>query len=172
MRPELRGWSRCLRWLLLLSVLPGCTGETAGPRIIFSVEHVDQAADGVGLPALPEAPAVAEGGAQRISVRGILLLPDHCDVVRAGLERDGPTLVLRITARDRHAHTRPCGPPQQLEVARYEARIEPLPAAVHRLRVVYDYGVRDSASGAPPVGGRAPEGWLARTVLDVSVRVH
>lgn len=129
--------------LLLLPML-ACSrpGEPAVRLTITHVDRVDGGAIDAAQHAELAAPMASSGS---ITLNGIMLVPDHCDKVRAHLQRDTTTLVLRIAAQLSSGHQGVCAPENQITLMQYSAEVTALPPGTYRLRVVHEYyGLRTS----------------------------
>ena len=116
-----------------------CAEPGAGPRVELQVVHSDEVRE-VGRPdqlaAELASPRLQSDG---VAVRGIILVPDPCDDVRAQLDPDTATVVLRVTARLSRAHKGRCDTEGRTTILHYHATIHDLPPGARRLRVVHGY---------------------------------
>ena len=125
----------CGRGALLLT-LGGC--DRGAPRVglrITHYEHVSSAATG---PHLERESVAFSAGTRYIQVEGTITLPDHCDILRAGLEMDPPEVELRLHARKNDEPDERCDDSDRSVIVQYVARLDSLPPAQYDLRVVYD----------------------------------
>lgn len=139
------------------AVLLSACEKPAGPRVDFAVMHTDQLQSPGSTPLdLPPAPAVVLGAAGAVDAHGVIAAPDACDDLGAQLETGGEGLVLRVIVRGSRSHPGGCGGPGQFALVQWQARIVPVAAGAHRVRVLYDYrGLRPHESGGP-AGQRNP----------------
>ncbi|HKP75726.1 MAG TPA: hypothetical protein VJT67_09300 [Longimicrobiaceae bacterium] len=80
-----------------------------------------------------------------LSLNGMMLVPDQCDIVRAHLQRDTTTLVLHIAAQLSSGHQGACASESQITLMQYSVEVTALPPGTYRLRVVHEYyGLRTS----------------------------
>lgn len=116
-----------------------CAEPGAGPRVELQVVHSDEVRE-IGRPdQLASELASPQRQADGVAVRGIILVPDPCDDVRARLDSDTSAVVLRVTARLSRAHEGRCDKDGRTTILHYHATIRDLPPGARRLRVVHDY---------------------------------
>jgi hypothetical protein len=152
-------------------VLLSSCDRPAGPRVDFSVTHTDQLDSPSSTPFdLPPDPVVVQGGTGAIEAHGLIAAPDACDDLGAQLERDDEGLTLRVIVRGSRRHPGGCGGPGGFALFQWRARMEPVEAGLHRVRVLYDHrGLRSHAT-SDTAGQRDP--YPDRVVLERTVAVE
>jgi hypothetical protein len=134
-----RAGRRAALGLLLPVAGLACSAPGAGPRVEFSVVHSDEVREIGRADQVASELASPQPQSDGVSVRGIILVPDPCDDVRARIDPDTMAVVLRVTARLSRAHAGRCDREGQTTILHYHAILRDLPPGTGRLRVVHDY---------------------------------
>jgi hypothetical protein len=152
-------------------VLLSSCAKTEGPRVDFTVTHTDQLKSSSSTPFdLPPEPAVVQGVAGEVEAHGLIAVPDACDDLGAQLVTNDDGLTLRVIVRGSRSHPGGCGEPGEFALVQWQARIEPVKAGPHHVRVLYDYrGLRSHAMG-DAAGQRDP--YPDRVVVERAVTVR
>ena len=159
-----RTLSRICGCAALLLALASC--DRGAPRVALRLTHYEHVSSASTGPHLERESVAVKGGVRQIQVDGTITLPDHCDVLRVGLEFDPPEVELRLRAGKNNEPAEQCDQSDRSVIVQYVARIDSLPAAQYGFRIVYD---SHSAHARPPGGGDPA---IERTLYEGSVVVR